>query len=173
MDPASSLGRVVVEETDRLVAVERVESHIANDHFPSITGAVDQDALPLRSTIKLSPDSSCQSKSPKHNHEQDRVDHDYRARIARERRRRAANHIHDSGTRPHGPDDVQQIPDTRITPQACVEAERREHGHSDRDDPGDPSDEDEEVIGIDLAVKPQPECRVVHRHQQRHVKNDN
>jgi hypothetical protein len=45
MNAVSHLGRVVVHETNRLVAVGRVVLHVADDQLAGVARAEDQDAL--------------------------------------------------------------------------------------------------------------------------------
>src|SRR4029453_11092054 len=97
-------------------------------------------------------------------HEQQRVDHDDRARIARQGGDGAAYHVDERGARAYRGDDTQEVPDARVAPKARVESEKRECRGSDRNDPRHPVEADEQVVWADPAVDNTPYFVVFEAH---------
>src|SRR5262245_7868876 len=162
MNPPADLVRIVIDETDRLIIINgAVISYRPNDHLSSVACPVDQNLFPSADL----PDSMIKTMgqpSPSHKENQEhRVDDENRQGIAFEVEDPMHQNIKNDRARHNCGDDVSQVPDAGVTPEAFVNLERNKGYSPDHDEPGEHLQEKRPFALRNQTIKPDPESQVV------------
>ena len=154
MDTPSYFCRIVVNEADRLVVVERVVLHVADDQLARIAGTNNQDAAPTRRPPQVANDAPNKADGREAEHQDERVDEIHRARIRAYAEPEADHTDEDQRACACCRKNVQQIPDTGVPPQSLKEPEGHECGEADDHEPRQHADEVPPIQIGNIAVEP-------------------
>ena len=169
MDAPSNFRRVVINEADRLVVVERVVLHVADDQLARVAGTNDQNATSARRPPQVAHNASHEADRREAEHQNERVDQEYRARISAYAEPETHQTDKDQRTGTCCRENVQQIPETGVPPQSLKEPEGHEDDEANEDEPRQHADEGRPILVRNVAVEPEPEREVVRRDDQKQV----
>jgi hypothetical protein len=172
VDPPARLGRVVVDEADRVVVVVGTVADVADDHLAGIASAVDEEAPAALDVAVMAQDAAREADAREEQHQEHGVDRVDGAGKGRDAEDPPGDDEKDDGTHGDAGQDVPRVGEARVPPQAGVETERDEDKAADDKEERKEREPDGQVPGRDVEVEAEEVGEVAREGDEEQLRED-